>query len=65
VFLSDESFDAWRDFCDQHGVSVTAMIEAMGLALKQLPERPSGVVADVVKEARRIDGQRRRGTRRL
>lgn len=65
VFLSDESFDAWRTFCGAHGVSVTAMIEAMGLALKELPERPSGVVADVIKNARRIDVERRRGTRKL
>jgi hypothetical protein len=64
VWLTEESFDAWRTFCEEQGVSVTAMLEAMGLALAKV-QRPSGVVADVVKEARRLDGERRRGTRRL
>lgn len=65
VFLTEESYDAWRAFCDEQGVSVTAMIEALGLMFTKLPERPGGLLGEAVKEARRLDGQRRRGTKRL
>lgn len=61
VFLTEESFHEWRAFCDEHGVSVTALIEAIGRALPELPARPSGFIADAIREARRVDSQRRRG----
>lgn len=57
VFVSEESFEAWRRFADEHGVSVTALIEAIG---RTLPDKPSGFLAEAVREARRVDSERRR-----
>ncbi len=56
--LSDEAHDAWRAFAHAHGVSVTALLEAVGLALReQVP--PSDALEAVVESARLIDSERR------
>lgn len=60
VFVSEASFDAWRDFCSEHGCTVTALIEAIGHRLAEVPSHPGGLLADAVREARRIDSARRR-----
>lgn len=50
--LSEEAHDAWRQFAAEHGVSVTALLEAMAWTL-------GTVRIDVVERARAIDAERR------
>ena len=59
VFVSEESFQAWRRFADAQGVSVTALIEAVGLELASV-ERPSPTLRSIVARARQVDTERRR-----
>lgn len=54
--LTDEARDGWDDFCAKHGVSVTAMAEAIGQWFALDPE-PS---TNVLEMARAIDVERRR-----
>jgi hypothetical protein len=59
VRLSEEAFDGWHRLADDNGVSVTAMIEAVGLNMELV--RSTSEVAPVVRdEARRVDRERRR-----
>jgi hypothetical protein len=66
AFLTPESHEAWHDFAAEHGVSVSAMIEAMAGDWSErrvddtydLPE-----VDELARNARRIDAQRRRRAR--
>lgn len=59
VFVSEESFQAWRRFADAQGVSVTALIEAMGLELATV-DRLSPTLRSLVVRARQVDAERRR-----
>jgi hypothetical protein len=57
--VSDATFEAWQEFSIQHGVSVTGMIEALGSVGPLVGGR--SVTADqLIKEARRVDSERRR-----
>lgn len=58
VRLTDESRDAWKLFARAHGVTVTSLIETLGLALSETNRMP-GVVADAIEAARVLDGERR------
>ncbi len=68
AFLTPESHEAWHDFAAEHGVSVSAMIEAMA---GDWSERRNGdgdgydlpEVDELARNARRIDAQRRRRAR--
>jgi hypothetical protein len=56
--MSDEARDRWKRFADHHGVSVSALLEAMAEALPHPPESPELIA--VIEEARAIDVERRR-----
>ena len=63
AYLSPEGHEAWHDFSEENGVSVTGLLEAMGLELKQEIEAAgdaSDIRTDWVKRARKVDGARRR-----
>jgi hypothetical protein len=62
AYLSDEAHQAWANFSEDNGVSVTALLEALGL---ELHAEMTAIDADElrqpwVKTARRIDAERRR-----
>lgn len=56
AYLSDEARAGWEQLAETHGVSVTALIEAAGLALAKTPKAGEKWVA----AARRTDAARRR-----
>ena len=61
--LSEESYEGWRLWARSRGVTVTALIEALGRRLAELdqPEaRLPALLRDVLAEARQIDDDRRR-----
>lgn len=54
--LTEDAYDGWQGYADAHGVTVTALAEALGVQLR------AGRV-DMVKavaRARKIDAERRR-----
>lgn len=59
VFLTEEAFNGWRDFCAEQGCSVTALVEALGRRLAGMTH-PGGVLTDAIREARRIDSENRK-----
>lgn len=63
VAISKDAYEAWQTFARQRGVSMTALIEAIGQTLAvvigqgiELPEMGEGIVA----QAREIDAENRR-----
>ena len=54
--LSDEARRGWRTFCIRHGVSLSAVLEAVG---QLLDERADLTVDAVVDRARIVDDDRR------
>jgi hypothetical protein len=58
AYLSDEAHETWHDVAGRLGCSVSAMLETMTTTLPD--EDPDGSLANVVKQARRIDAERRR-----
>lgn len=56
--VSDEARDGWQQFAAAHGVSVTALIEAIGIRLADM--EPPGDWSAIIEEARAIDAERRR-----
>jgi len=66
AYLSDGAHETWQDVATEYGVSVSGLIEAMGLDL-QLPADEQVIgprLEGLVKRARRIDADRRRRTAR-
>jgi hypothetical protein len=65
VKLTDESYEAWHGFAAANGVSVTAIVEAMGERFAAVNNgtqlAPAG--AEMVTRAREIDEARRRRQR--
>lgn len=59
--VSIDAYDAWREFCEVHGVSLTAVLEAIAFEMRQLLQKKEmePVEAAIVEHARRIDAQRR------
>jgi hypothetical protein len=57
--VSDETFEAWQEFSIDHGISVTGIIEALG-TVGPLVGAKSLTADQLVKEARRVDSERRR-----
>lgn len=53
--VSDEAYGGWRKFCDLHGVSFTAVLEAFG---RTIAEGRTPMEAEVVDLARKIDRER-------
>jgi hypothetical protein len=66
AYLSDEAHETWQEVAAEYGVSVSGLIEAIGLDLKSQTTEP--VIADrlpgLIKLGRRIDADRRRRTGR-
>lgn len=62
AYLSDEAWDAWRHFSEENGVSVTSLLEALGLELAEELEdtEPDEMRRAWVKAGRKVDAQRRR-----
>ena len=58
VWVSEEAFENLRAFADEHGITVTALLEALGRSLP--PARTPRWLAEVIAEARRVDAERRR-----
>jgi hypothetical protein len=67
AFLTPGSHEAWHEFAADNGVSVSGLIEAMALDWSDRTEVDEYDLAEVEalsRQARRIDAQRRRRTRR-
>jgi hypothetical protein len=62
AYLSDDAHAIWQDVSTDYGVSVSGLIEAMGIDLaKPTDERILGPRLDaLVTRARRVDAARRR-----
>jgi hypothetical protein len=62
AYLSDDAHETWQEVATEYGVSVSGLIEALGLDL-QSPEEDQLIGArmpELIKRARRIDAERRR-----
>lgn len=58
-FVSDEAWDGWHDFADENLVSISGIVEAIGRRMN-LGESPADIdTAQLLKEARQIDHERR------
>lgn len=65
VYLSDEAHAMWHDRAAAYGVSVSAMLEAIAVSVKDVgSETDWGRGSEIVKLARGIDTERRRRNRR-
>ena len=62
VVISDEAHDGWRNFAAIHGANVTALVEAIGLAMAEFTDQDEEQLPDLAREtvqqARRIAAQR-------
>lgn len=56
--LTDEAYEKLRGFCAEHRVSMVVFLEALALRLD--PDRMSPWLREVVKDAGRMDSERRR-----
>ena len=58
--ISSQSAAGWRNFCDQNGISLTAMLEVAGLELAEETAPPIVEARQkMVEAARVVDGSRR------
>jgi hypothetical protein len=66
AYLSLEAHSAWVTLSEANGVSVTALLEAIGLELEaEIAKADADEIRQaLVKKARRIDAERRRRDRR-
>jgi hypothetical protein len=63
AYVSDTAHDQWHNFATHHGVTVSAILEALGPTLDQAtdtPYDPNHPCNTIIAEARRIDTKRRR-----
>jgi hypothetical protein len=63
AYVSDNAHDQWHEFAAHQGVSVSAILEALGPALTGTtsPEAVASIdLSNVVSQARHIDARRRR-----
>lgn len=61
--VTEESFEGWREFCDLHGITISAFVEALGERLAEATgshDIISDAATAVVGRAREIDAERRR-----
>lgn len=67
AYVSDAAHDQWHAFAAEHGVSVSAVLEALATELHAEGRDASAPMSErldgVVHTARRIDAQRRRRSR--
>jgi hypothetical protein len=60
AYLDNDAWQAWQDFAEANGVSLTGLIEALGRELMDEEEDAEEHRIPWVKAGRRIDAQRRR-----
>ena len=58
--VSPEAHDRLMAFCSEQGVTLTALLEAIAAYFASVDDRPPRWLADAVREARKIDAERRR-----
>lgn len=63
--VSEEAFQQWTEFADEHGISVTGIVEALGTYFEQYNTKSgskalTGVLEDIALSARKVDTARRR-----
>jgi hypothetical protein len=58
AYLSDDAHETWHAVAADHGVSVSALLEALAADLAS--ERSHADLEAVVRRARRVDAERRR-----
>lgn len=64
AYLSDEAHSVWHDRAAAHGVSVSAMLEAIALSIKDVRSATDwGKGSEIIAKARMIDTDRRRRAR--
>ena len=65
AYLSDEAHATWQDVSTELGVSVSGLIEAMGLDLTKPADQRilAPDLPQLVRRARTVDASRRRRTR--
>lgn len=56
--VDEDTLDTWHDFCAAHGVTISALVEAIGRQLDPRV-RPPRFLAEAIKAARRIQAERR------
>ena len=60
VKISDEAHTGWRQFCDDHGISLAALMESIGRRMADGRMRWTDQIEEIVGEARRVDEERKR-----
>jgi hypothetical protein len=62
AYLDTPTHQAWVDWVEEEGVSITGCLEAFGRMILEEPEAWEEMVSDLglIKKARRIDASRRR-----
>lgn len=62
AYLSDDAHETWQQVAGEYGVSVSGLIEALGLDLQHVADDQAlaSRLPELVKRARRIDADRRR-----
>lgn len=62
AYLSPEAHAAWAVFSEENGVSVTGLLEALGMELHEEMQEadPDTMRRDWIVKGRRIDARRRR-----
>jgi hypothetical protein len=64
AYLSDQAHETWHERAASYGVSVSALLEAIALSIKDVrSESDWGKGADIISRARAIDTDRRRRSR--
>jgi len=61
AYVIDGAHDQWHEFAAEHGVSVSAMLEALAPELDHIAE--TNGTAELITTARKIDAKRRRRTK--
>jgi hypothetical protein len=64
AYLDEQAHESWQTFSEENGVSVTGLLEALGLTLSDEIDAAAGDPTDIrqdwVKAGRKIDAHRRR-----
>lgn len=60
-YLSDEAHEAWHQFAETHGISVSATLESLAVELEDNDHPQRQVILErIIARARKIDAARRR-----
>lgn len=58
--VTEETRDAWRNFCERHGIDRTAFVEVIGVWLANAPDPLPPFIEQMCKEAKDLAAERRR-----